>query len=76
MAKEQPEKNTVTMMCPNLRCRKILMVPGVARGRRVRCSYCGMTIMVPQKNLNLLSRIGYNNKPSVSNSPDAPDETT
>ena len=38
----------VTIMCPNLRCRKILMVPGEMRGSRVRCSYCGMLMLVPK----------------------------
>jgi LSD1 subclass zinc finger protein len=37
----------ITLMCPNLRCRKILMVPSTARGTRVRCAYCGTTLLVP-----------------------------
>lgn len=37
----------VTIMCPNLRCRKILIVPNTARGTRVRCAYCGTVLMVP-----------------------------
>jgi len=36
-------------MCPNLRCRAVLAVPGEARGRMVRCRNCGMNIMVPPK---------------------------
>ena len=39
----------VTIMCPNLRCRKILMIPESMRGNRVRCSYCGMVLRVPKK---------------------------
>ncbi len=39
----------VTIMCPNLRCRKILMIPESMRGSRVRCSYCGMVLRVPKK---------------------------
>ncbi len=38
----------VTIMCPNLRCRKILMIPDSMRGSRVRCSYCGMVLRVPK----------------------------
>jgi len=38
----------ITLMCPNLRCRKVLMVPEDARGTRVRCSYCGMMLLVPR----------------------------
>jgi len=40
---------SVTMMCPNLLCRKILMVPDEMRGKRVRCSYCGNVLLVPSK---------------------------
>lgn len=39
--------STVTLMCPNLKCRKILAVPSTSRGTRVRCSYCGTTMFVP-----------------------------
>lgn len=38
---------SVTLMCPNLRCRKILAVPNSTRGKRVRCGYCGTVMMVP-----------------------------
>jgi len=37
----------VTLMCPNLICRKILAVPEGMRGKRVRCGYCGTTFAVP-----------------------------
>ena len=37
----------VTLMCPSLRCRKILVVAEGARGSRVRCAYCGTHFMVP-----------------------------
>lgn len=43
------QQQTVRIMCPNLRCRAILGVPGEARGRMVRCRHCGTTIKVPQK---------------------------
>jgi len=38
----------ITLMCPNLLCRKVLMVPETARGTRVRCSYCGTLLFVPR----------------------------
>ncbi len=41
----------VTLMCPNLRCRKVLAVPEAARGKRVRCSYCGTMFLVPKQPL-------------------------
>ena len=41
---------SVTLMCPNLLCRKILMVSEEMRGQRVRCSYCGNVLLVPAKN--------------------------
>lgn len=37
----------ITLMCPNLRCRKILVVPEDCRGNRVRCSYCSTVFIVP-----------------------------
>ncbi len=37
----------VTIMCPNLRCRKVLMVPTKMRGKRVRCAYCNTVLSVP-----------------------------
>ena len=43
----------VTIMCPNLRCRKILMIPDSMRGSRVRCSYCGMILRVPKPQVTM-----------------------
>ena len=43
----KPAPTTVKMICPNLRCRSILAVPGAARGKMVRCKACGMRINVP-----------------------------
>lgn len=37
----------VTIMCPNLLCKKILAVPNASRGSKVRCSYCGTVLAVP-----------------------------
>jgi len=30
----------IRIMCPNLKCRCILVVPGTAIGKRVKCSNC------------------------------------
>ncbi len=43
-----PAKQSVMMICPNLKCRKVLQVPAKLRGQHVRCHYCGMTFCVPQ----------------------------
>ena len=37
----------ITIMCPNLRCRKVLVVHNRYRGSRVRCAYCGTNLVVP-----------------------------
>jgi hypothetical protein len=37
----------VTILCPNLRCRTILTVPETVRGKKVRCSQCGIAFLVP-----------------------------
>ena len=38
---------SVTLMCPNLKCRHILNVPDDSRGHKVRCGNCGTTLVVP-----------------------------
>lgn len=43
---------TVRIMCPNLTCRKVLAVPGNARGKTVRCKNCGTNIRVPGVSVN------------------------
>jgi hypothetical protein len=43
-----PEQ-TVRIMCPNLTCKKILVVPVSSRGKTVRCKSCSTTIRVPVK---------------------------
>jgi hypothetical protein len=35
------------MICPNLKCRKVLQVPGQYRGQQVKCHYCTTTFSVP-----------------------------
>ncbi len=39
--------SSVRLICPNLKCRTILSVPQIARGKTVRCRNCGMRIAVP-----------------------------
>jgi hypothetical protein len=34
-------------MCPNLACKRVLAVPGHARGKLVRCRSCGINIRIP-----------------------------
>ncbi len=35
------------MICPNLKCRKVLQVPGKCRGQHVKCHFCGTNFGVP-----------------------------
>ena len=37
----------VQMLCPSLKCRKILSVPDEARGKLVKCQYCQGMLRVP-----------------------------
>jgi hypothetical protein len=37
----------IQMICPNLRCRKILSVPADTRGKLVKCQHCQSNIRVP-----------------------------
>jgi LSD1 subclass zinc finger protein len=37
----------VQMLCPNLKCRKILSVPDEARNKLVKCQYCQSMLRVP-----------------------------
>ena len=41
--------SVIRLVCPNLKCRKVLSVPKTARGRTVRCRACGMRVNVPGK---------------------------
>ena len=66
---------SVTMMCPNLLCRKILMVPDEMRGNRVRCSYCGNVLLVPKKGANPRAQIqGQVDLVSTESSPEGKDK--
>ena len=35
------------LMCPNLRCRKVLRVPQESRGKLIRCQNCHALLRVP-----------------------------
>jgi len=37
----------VQLLCPNLKCRKILSVPSETRGKLVKCQYCQTMLRVP-----------------------------
>jgi LSD1 subclass zinc finger protein len=38
---------TIRIMCPNLKCRSILVVPETARGKNVKCSNCATLFRIP-----------------------------
>ncbi len=38
---------SVTIICPNLKCRGVLQVPDNMRGKIVRCGKCGKNFNVP-----------------------------
>jgi len=46
---EATTPENVMMICPNLKCRKVLKVPGQFRGQHVKCHYCQITFEVPAK---------------------------
>jgi hypothetical protein len=37
----------VQLLCPNLKCRKILSVPNDVRGKLVKCQHCQTMLRVP-----------------------------
>jgi hypothetical protein len=39
----------VQILCPNLRCRKVLVVPQEVRGKSVKCQHCATVFRVPEK---------------------------
>lgn len=38
----------VQLICPNLRCRKLLSVPDEVRGKMVKCQHCQTSFRVPE----------------------------
>lgn len=43
------EQETIRIMCPNVVCKRVLAVPLTARGRQVRCRFCGTSLRIPAK---------------------------
>jgi hypothetical protein len=43
---------SVVMICPNLKCRRVLQVPSKFRGQHVKCRYCSLTFAVPHLRLD------------------------
>ena len=39
---------SATIICPNLKCRKILNVPDELRGKQVKCQHCQTVLRVPE----------------------------
>lgn len=39
--------DVIRLICPNLKCRAILVAPSHARGKAVRCRECGVKVRVP-----------------------------
>ena len=39
--------DVIRLICPNLKCRAILVAPASTRGKSVRCKGCGMKVGVP-----------------------------
>ncbi len=38
----------IQLLCPNLRCRKVLSVPDDVRGKLVKCQHCQSPFRVPE----------------------------
>lgn len=38
----------ITLICPNLSCRRTLHVPLSSRGKVMRCAYCNSPFRVPE----------------------------
>jgi len=38
----------VQLICPNLKCRKLLVVPEEVRGKMVKCQHCQTQFRVPE----------------------------
>lgn len=60
------KEHVVRVMCPSLRCRRILAVPEHARGKTVRCKGCGMNVRIPPKG----SQPKPEGKPEPATNPD------
>jgi len=47
MSVETKRGDTVTVICPNLSCRRTLSAPASARGKVLRCGFCSVVFRVP-----------------------------
>ena len=52
----------VQLICPNLKCRKILAVPDEYRGKSVKCQYCQTVLRVPEASKPTLVATGKNSR--------------
>jgi hypothetical protein len=52
----------VPLMCPNLKCRKILSVPDDVRGKLVKCQQCHTMFRVPEDKKKLAAEAVANQK--------------
>ena len=43
------DNDVIRIMCPNLRCQRVLGVPEHARGKLIRCRSCCCNIRVPEE---------------------------
>lgn len=48
MGTETDRESRVTLICPNLTCRRTLSAPASARGKVMRCAFCNVVFRVPQ----------------------------
>jgi len=64
--------DVVRMMCPNLKCRAVLSVPGHARGKTVRCRQCGARVRIPpEKTLQIAPILPPGGSPNDAAEPKA-----
>jgi hypothetical protein len=42
------EPAIIPIMCPSLKCRRVLAVPEDCRGKVVRCRWCAALVLVPR----------------------------
>ena len=52
----------VQIICPNLKCRKILAVPDELRTKSVKCQYCQTVLRVPENRKPPLALAGKSGK--------------
>jgi hypothetical protein len=54
---------SVQLLCPNLKCRKILSVPDELRGKLVKCQFCQTMLRVPSPKETTATTGGGGGKP-------------